>query len=130
MTGPGTVTQFADRVEKIRVLIFLVRARFEITGVTTCTIGLVGRIRPRDLIGITPMTVIAIEPATMIARVTCGCMQEHNRRPVIRRVTDITILNRLKMTGTGASRDGAVMTAGTRTDNHVVIEIGRTPRHC
>ena len=80
MTGARAVTQLADRVQHIGILVLLVRPGLEVSCVTSGTVGLERRIAPGDLFRVVLMTGGAWKIAGMIQRLI---RQSHV--PVIKR---------------------------------------------
>ena len=68
MTGARTISQFAHRVAHVRVLVFLVRSRFIIVGMTAGTIRLERSIAPVNDFRIALMTRSTEEIGPMIQR--------------------------------------------------------------
>ena len=66
MAGASAITQLADRVPDIRVLVFLMRVGSEVVSVAAGAIGLVSGVRPVHGLRIVLVTVRAREIAAMI----------------------------------------------------------------
>jgi len=70
MTRAGAISQFRNSIFRfLRFLIFLVRVRFEIVGMTPGTIRPVGAVRPGRGLCIALVTIDAGHPRMMIARI-------------------------------------------------------------
>lgn len=113
MTGARAVTQLADRVQHIGILVLLVRPGLEVSCVTSGTVGLERRIAPGDLFRVVLMTGGTWKIAGVIQRLIG---QSHvpviMREPRNRIVTDVAFLLSDEVTGVLAGRNDAVMTGG------------------
>ena len=81
MTGTGTVPQLTDRVFCVRSLVLLVRSAFEISGVATGTIGLIGPVCPGCRLTVACMATQTHNTRVVITRIVAGRVRKRNGRP-------------------------------------------------
>ena len=82
MTGAGAISQFANRVPHVRVLLLLVRTGLVVSSMATRTIGLEGRIAPVDGLGVVLVARRTQQVGAMIQRLVWQtCVHVGMRNP-------------------------------------------------
>lgn len=111
MTGSRAIAQFTDRVERIRILVLLVRIWTKVTCMTARAVRLVRRRWPRNRFRVASVAIRTRELFPMVARVSRRRVSEQQRFPGVRRVTSIAVLAGDKMPGWFALGGGSVVAA-------------------
>jgi len=127
VTGAGAVTQLANRVWCIRILVFLVWSGLEIAGMATGAVRLIRGERPGDGLGVAAVACGTGELAAMIARIRRRNMRKLQRQPERHGVAVVAVAGAHEMPRILAGRGRAVVTHTTRTGDGVVIEVRGDP---
>jgi len=128
VTCTRTVSQLADRVTDVRVLMFFVGTRFVIVGMAPGAIRLETCGLPNHRLAVALVTAGTCHAKSMVSRIGGRGVPEIYRRPVRGVVAFITLHVGYKMIGCFSGCSGSIVTAGTTPRHQSVIKICRTPR--
>ena len=115
VTCASAVSQFTDRIKGVRILIFFMRSRFIIVGMTSGAIRPVGS--PNHRLAVALVTAGTNHAEAMISGIGCRGMVEIYGRPVCGVVAFITLQAGHKMIG-GFTRCGSAIVTGRATSRH------------
>ena len=125
----GAVPQFGNVVFHIGILVFFMRARFEIVGVTAGACRLVSGKSPEQRLRIIGVAIGTIEVATVLSGIVRRTVAKTVWQPGRGGMATAAVQAGLEMAVILAGCGGSVVTTLAVAGYTAVIEVGGLPRH-